>query len=135
MRTAGFLINPIAGMGGAVGLKGTDGQLDEARARGATPESGRRAVQALLGLRDADILFLTCSGAMGEDALITAGIHHYTVVYDPSLQTSAEDTRAACCRFLSEGADLILFCGGTGRLGTSSIRWGGRFPSWESRRA
>ncbi|MDI6719153.1 MAG: ATP-NAD kinase family protein [Methanomicrobiales archaeon] len=112
MRTVGFLINPIAGMGGAVGLKGTDGQVDEALSRGAVPQAGSRAVRALRGLKG--IRFLCCSGAMGEEALREAGIADYAVAYTAPRVTSAEDTRAACRAFLARGADLILFCGGDG---------------------
>ena len=42
MRRIGFLINPVAGMGGSVGLKGTDGNSDEARRRGALPRAQDR---------------------------------------------------------------------------------------------
>ena len=72
--TIGFLVNPIAGMGGAVGLKGTDGLLAEAIKRGARPEAGNRALVALRKLKGAPLRFLSCSGPMGEDALNVAGI-------------------------------------------------------------
>ena len=47
MRRIGFLINPVAGMGGSVGLKGTDGNSDEARRRGALPQAQDRAAITL----------------------------------------------------------------------------------------
>lgn len=39
MFRLGFIINPVAGIGGAVGLKGSDGVVDEAIARGAVPKA------------------------------------------------------------------------------------------------
>ena len=114
MLTIGFLVNPIAGMGGAVGLKGTDGQLSEAIRRGARPESGKRALLALRRLEGFPLRYLTCSGAMGEDLLMAAGITTFEVIYPAPEITSSEDTRKACRVFESEGVGLILFCGGDG---------------------
>lgn len=67
----GFIVNPIAGMGGKVGLKGTDGAdiLEEARKLGAKPESSlkaKKALQPLTELKD-KIKIITCAGSMGED--------------------------------------------------------------------
>ena len=114
MITIGFLVNPIAGMGGAVGLKGTDGLLSEAIRRGAEPEAGKRALAALRPLRGLPLLFLSCSGGMGEDVLMTAGITGFEVVYQAPQVTSSDDTRNACQVFVERGAELILFCGGDG---------------------
>jgi predicted polyphosphate/ATP-dependent NAD kinase len=47
MTRIGFLINPIAGMGGRVGLKGTDSVAAEAVRRGAQPIANGRALEAL----------------------------------------------------------------------------------------
>ncbi|HPM61422.1 MAG TPA: ATP-NAD kinase family protein [Methanoregulaceae archaeon] len=112
--TIGFLVNPIAGMGGAVGLKGTDGFLSEAIRRGARPEAGNRALVALRRLKAAPLRFLSCSGPMGEDALDAAGITGFEVVYQTPYTTTSEDTRSACTLFEARGIDLILFCGGDG---------------------
>ena len=111
----GFLINPIAGMGGAVGLKGTDGLADEARARGAHPKAAERARACLQRLsREAkNILFFTASGEMGERALRECGLS-CEIVHISTDESSSQDTKAACKVFLEEGVDLILFCGGDG---------------------
>ncbi|WOX56493.1 MULTISPECIES: ATP-NAD kinase family protein [unclassified Methanoculleus] len=113
-RAIGFLLNPIAGMGGTVGLAGTDGVVAEALRRGAAPRSAGRAVQVLSLLKDDDITWCTCSAPMGEDALIDAGIDRSTVLYRPAVSTGAADTKAACRAFLEAGVDLVAFCGGDG---------------------
>jgi len=115
MYTLGFLVNPVAGMGGAVGLKGTDGMVEAALSRGAVPRAPGRAYETSSLLAGLDIHFLTCSGMMGEDILAGEGISGYEVVYRPkSERTGAPDTMAACRAFLERKADLILFCGGDG---------------------
>lgn len=116
-----FLVNPVAGMGGRVGLKGTDGMAEEAIRRGASPVAPVRALEAVASFaerigRDANgrVRWLTCSGAMGAEVLDAAGIYCYDVVFEAPPATGAADTRAAAGRFLEAGADLILFCGGDG---------------------
>jgi predicted polyphosphate/ATP-dependent NAD kinase len=114
VKTVGFVINPIAGMGGSVGLKGTDGLSKEAEKLGAKPQAEKRAEAALNGLVGQHIKFLACAGAMGEDVLKKTGFE-CEVVYAPAgKETSAEDTRKACMLFLEKKVDLILFCGGDG---------------------
>lgn len=119
MRTSrgriGFLINPIAGMGGPVGLKGTDGLSREAEAKGALPRAKERAracLKLLSGEKDSP-LFLTACGSMGEDCLKECALD-CQVVYSPPPVSSREDTIRTCKAFLDEGVDLILFCGGDG---------------------
>jgi len=122
VRGIGFLINPIAGMGGRVGLKGTDALADRARALGAEPIANDKASAALRALRQLldretrlpRIRWLTASGAMGADALAEAGFEDVAILRQTSGETTSEDTRHATAAFLEAGADLILFCGGDG---------------------
>ncbi len=115
MMRIGFLINPVAGMGGAVGLKGTDGKVEEARRRGALPLAKNRArITLALLAQNKNLEFVTCSGIMGEDTLRETGILHYQVLYILDGESSAQDTRRAAQMFLKTGVDLILFCGGDG---------------------
>ncbi len=110
----GFLINPIAGMGGAVGLKGTDGLAAAALARGAKPQAAVRARACLhLLSQEPSLLFFAASGEMGENVLLQCGLP-YTVAYVARAESSSEDTKLACLAFLENGVDLILFCGGDG---------------------
>ena len=71
MKKIGLIVNPIAGMGGKVGLKGTDGThiLDKAIRLGAIPEAPAKTIKALeklLPVRDR-LLIVTCSGNMGQE--------------------------------------------------------------------
>jgi len=114
----GFLINPIAGMGGRVGLKGTDAVAAEALRRGAQPIANARALEALHQLKRLgplpDVTWLTGSGAMGHDALRTTGLSPIEVVHETASEPSAQDTQACVQQFLAARVDLILFCGGDG---------------------
>jgi predicted polyphosphate/ATP-dependent NAD kinase len=110
----GFLVNPVAGMGGAVGLKGTDGVVAEALRRGAHPASGARAKMTMNRLRDAGFQILTCSGKMGETVLHDAGFESFRVVHTCQSNSTARDTQDAVRTFIENGAELIVFCGGDG---------------------
>jgi len=111
----GFLINPIAGMGGAVGLKGTDGLAEQALARGAKPLAAKRARACLhlLSPETESLLFFAASGEMGEDVLLQCGLK-YKVAHQAAEKSSSQDTKLACQAFLENSVDLILFCGGDG---------------------
>jgi len=119
MRRIGFVVNPVAGMGGRVGLKGTDGKVEEAIELGAEPRAPGRAVDALAALADAAeaVELLTWGGPMGEEAARDAGIDH-EVVGQPDAreleQLTRTDTRRAVETFVARGVDLVLFVGGDG---------------------
>jgi predicted polyphosphate/ATP-dependent NAD kinase len=102
-------------MGGAVGLKGTDGLVQEALARGARPHARERAMACLKLLAEAtdDLIFFAASGEMGETALKECGLC-YDLVYSPSYPSTAKDTIATCRAIRQRSVDLILFCGGDG---------------------
>ena len=113
----GLIVNPIAGMGGSVGLKGTDGSLAaKARTLGAVPLAEARAAAALSqlgGLRE-NLTVLTCSGAMGAGATRLGGIEP-TIVYRPKdSATTAADSRAGALEIVAGRPDLLLFVGGDG---------------------
>lgn len=111
----GFLVNPLAGLGGSVALKGSDNVAAEALARGATPQApakARAVLEALLPWRD-HILVLTASGPMGADIAAELG-YEVRVVHHPAADTSATDTEATARAVLAQGADLLLFAGGDG---------------------
>lgn len=108
----GVLVNPIAGMGGRVGLKGTDGPeaLARARALGAVPQASARCAAALRGLEGVEIL--AAPGELGEAAAREAGVP--ARVLDLRRLGDARDTVAAAEAFRAAAVDLLLFAGGDG---------------------
>lgn len=113
----GFIVNPIAGMGGKVGLKGTDGPeiLKEARSLGAIPESPNKAkiaLESLLPIKDKLQIF-TYPGNMGEQEAIELGFNPI-VIGEIKEELDPKNTEEAAKKMLEEGVDLILFAGGDG---------------------
>jgi predicted polyphosphate/ATP-dependent NAD kinase len=114
----GFIVNPIAGMGGKVGLKGTDGVLKEAIARGAKPVAPQRALEFMQKLKesleDEQIEVLACPGIMGAEEAQAASFPVQILPMKIKRETNAEDTKRAIKFLTAANVDLIVFVGGDG---------------------
>lgn len=136
MLRIGFIINPIAGMGGRVGLKGTDDVAEQAARLGAVPTSNARAREALDEFKrlldnatnPPDVQWLTASGSMGADALLATAFKAIEIVHTASAQPSVRDTRATVERFVAASVDLVLFCGGDGTARDICAAVGDKIP-------
>ncbi|CAM3675857.1 ATP-NAD kinase family protein [Parendozoicomonas haliclonae] len=116
--TLGLIINPLAGIGGAVGLKGSDGAetVAKALASGAQPKAEQRtrvALEKFQNLTD-KVQFLTWGGDMGENLLADMGFAHKVLGHASAEQSCAEDTLKAAQAIAAQGVDLLLFAGGDG---------------------
>lgn len=116
----GLLINPYAGVGGRLALKGSDGMIAQAMAAGASPQAAPRARQALGAMKGLwpRIDWFTGSGGLGADVLNALG-QTSSVVYhaawgDSFLQSGAADSVMLAQRLEHEDLDLLLFAGGDG---------------------
>jgi len=117
-RKLGLVVNPIAGIGGRVGLKGSDGVEIQKKALelGAVPQSLNRAVQALerVTLMKDNIKIVTYPTKMGEDAAKECGFAPIVIGSIKKDETTAEDTMNAAEEMLRLDVDLLLFAGGDG---------------------
>jgi predicted polyphosphate/ATP-dependent NAD kinase len=118
LKKLGLIINPIAGMGGRVGLKGTDGLeiLKKAKKLGAKPQSEERAVETLKRLEPLKdkIELIAYPEKMGEKAAVRCGFSPRVIGTIKSFMTAAADTQQAARDMSDLGIDLILFAGGDG---------------------
>ena len=119
-KKLGLVVNPIAGMGGRVGLKGTDGRevLEKARELGAKPASPRRTVQALKRLTHIKDNFelVTYPYEMGEDEIKEAGLSPTVIGSIKKGNTTSHDTTNAAKEMVKSKVDLLLFAGGDGTV-------------------
>jgi predicted polyphosphate/ATP-dependent NAD kinase len=130
-KIVGFIVNPIAGMGGAVGLKGTDGQeiLNKAVSLGAKPVAPVRAETFLSELSrfNPDLRLAVGAGTMGEDEAKICGLTT-TVLGKRKKQTHSEDTRKTAQIMADGGVDILVFCGGDGTARDTLNAVDMRFP-------
>jgi len=118
MKRLGLIVNPVAGMGGRVGLKGSDGEAIIKRAveLGAVKLSPGRAVEALrriARIRE-QVEVITYPGEMGEDEVREAGFQPTVIGSIAHNSTTREDTVEAARTMAEMGVDLIMFAGGDG---------------------
>ena len=120
MVRLGLLINPDAGLGGRLGLKGSDGQAELARSMGAEDRSGPR-MRAMLEHFSSihrvgfeDISWVTSEGRMGTDWLPEVEIGSISTVHSSEAETSAVDTQDAVNALLESEIDLLVYAGGDG---------------------
>ena len=132
MKKLGVIVNPVAGMGGRVGLKGSDGIeiLRRAREMGAEPESPRRAIEALkiIAKLKNEIEVLAYPDEMGADECSQAGLEPEVIGSIKSGETSPEDTMEAAREMAQKGVDLILFAGGDGTARNIYTAIGAKIP-------
>jgi len=117
-RRVGLIVNPVAGLGGRVGLKGSDGAAIQQRALelGAVPRALDRTTEALVRLRPiaGEFEFVTYPEEMGEEAARRSKFDPEVIGAIVPGRTTAEDTRAAACEMRRLGVELLLFAGGDG---------------------
>ena len=118
MLTIGLVINPLAGVGGSVALKGSDAAdtVEQALAKGGSLKAQQRgaiALEKLITVKD-QLKFICFDGLMGASLLAKMNLNFEITGRSESLITSPSDTVNAVNTFVAYGVDLILFVGGDG---------------------
>jgi predicted polyphosphate/ATP-dependent NAD kinase len=111
----GLIVNPRAGIGGQVALKGSDDVYDQALALGSEPRAPGRTLRALhaVGKELAACCWFSWGGDMGERYLRALGVEP-EVLGSVNGVPQASDTRAAVTALLAQDLDLLVFAGGDG---------------------
>lgn len=114
-RIIGLIVNPVAGMGGSVGLKGTDGEIyKRAVELGAEPVTPKRTDEVLTHIKGKEpITPLVAPGKMGECYIRDCGMP-FKVIGAVGKGTSKEDTKRISKKMVDHGAELLVFVGGDG---------------------
>ncbi len=117
-KKIGLIVNPVAGMGGRVGLKGSDGKKIHkmALALGAVPVSPKRTCEALNVLSgiQTKIELFTYPAEMGQDEAVLCGLSPNVIGSIQKGKTTPGDTIKAARDLEKTGVDLLVFTGGDG---------------------
>lgn len=132
MKKLGLIVNPLAGIGGRVALKGSDGTdiVRKAFEMGAVCLSPQRATEALEKLAPVKDRFeiVTYPFEMGEYEAREAGLDPQVVGSIQRGVTTSEDTKRAARDLRDKDVDLILFAGGDGTARDIYDAIGGQYP-------
>ena len=118
----GLLINPLAGLGGSLAMKGSDGQQLRELV-GSLPEDDQhrceqRAARALAPLKilveNGQLAFTCWAAEMGENTLNALGISCAVLGARGADLSSAADTKAAVAALHAADVDIVVFAGGDG---------------------
>ncbi len=121
----GIIVNPDAGLGGRLALKGSDGQAQLARSKGAEDRSGPRMTEALEHLSSIisitpgpwkDVEWCLMEGRMGNSWIPNSleGLGHWNIIAETPRETTADDTVNAVHALIKNHVDMILYAGGDG---------------------
>ena len=118
----GLVVNPLAGIGGPAGLKGSDDRslIDQACENGAPKRASGRVIRCLERLHELcfeSVSLITASSDMGESDAKAAGFTPAVIDRRENalaMTSDAADTQAAVAAMLEQGIDLLLFVGGDG---------------------
>lgn len=117
MFKLGLIINPMAGIGGPLALKGSD-DVDTAQRQVDVELHGRanqRAYRALAAAADITELTVYCfDSAMGAATARALGMSVQVIGCAAADLSTAGDTKAAAQKLAEQGVDLLLFVGGDG---------------------
>ncbi len=116
MFKLGLIINPVAGIGGSVALKGSDDMVKHALALGAEQKANARTQTALGVLQpyQDEIVVYTVNNQMGEQSAKELDFNVELVYQTSNDNTQALDTEQATSALIEEQVDIILFAGGDG---------------------
>ena len=124
-RRIGIIVNPDAGLGGRLALKGSDGMAEIARSKGATDRAGPRMNEAfehlisiieLSSISWENVHWFLPEGRMG-DSWVPEKMRKYgkwTNIFDTPETTTAEETINAIHSLIEENVEIILYAGGDG---------------------
>lgn len=111
MVKAGFLVNPVAGCGQFLNLKGSDKLTPTTCPRYISLE---KAIEFLEMVKNVDTHFFTASGIMGKEALEKAQIKDFSTISSFEGECTSKDTENFIHELKKTDAEILIFFGGDG---------------------